>query len=492
MDHMKNAKDLPYLSAIELSSALSKKKISAVELLEASISRIEILDKKINAVVIRDFEQARLSAKAADAALAGGEKKPLLGLPITVKESFNVAGLPTSWGNPLYKNWCPNEDALVISRLKAAGAIIIGKTNVPFMLRDWQTYNDIYGTTNNPWNLNLTPGGSSGGSAAALAAGFTSLELGSDFAGSIRVPAHFCGIFGHKPSVNVVPLRGAGPPTSPPSPHLINDFLAAGPLARTANDLALAFEVLAGPDEIWDGKGYQLSLPSARHNKIEDFRVLVLNSHPLAPTSAAVAQSMDNLTKRLTKLGLNVSLGNSSLPDLAEITRTYVALFAAFVSGNMSIEDYQKVQETTKIFDKNEMGLIACYFRGCSMNYRDWLITTRKRNALREQWRNQYKEFDVILCPVMPTPAFPHDHSEPKQRQINIDGKLFPYSNQYAWVSIATLFGLPATVAPIGLTENDLPIGIQILGDYLEDYTCIKFAELLERELGGFIPPKKD
>jgi amidase len=485
---MKNNKDLLYQSASKLVSLLSTRKISSQELLEETISRIKTLDKKINAVVVRDFEQARLAAKAADAAIAKGERKSLLGLPITVKESFNATGLPTTWGNPHYKNWIPNADALAVTRLKEAGAIIIGKTNVPFMLMDWQSYNDIYGTTNNPWNLNLTPGGSSGGSAAALAAGFVSLELGSDLGGSVRVPANYCGVFGHKPSTNLIPMRGGGPPTSLPSPHLITDLGVAGPLARTAADLALALEILAGPDEIWDGKGYKLSLPAARHNDIKNFRVLILNTHPLCSTSKVIQQSMDDLAENLAKAGVSISR-DTQIPDLREITQTYVALFAAFVAGNIPLNQYQNYIIAAKKLMDNDLSIKACWLRGCAMSYRDWIMKTRQRGMLRQQWRNLFREFDVILCPVMPTVAFPHDHSNPEGRQIEIDGKLFPYSDQYAWVSIATLFGLPATVIPISQTEDGLPIGIQVIGDYLEDYTTIQFANLIECEVGNFSMP---
>jgi len=486
---MKNNNDLSYQSAIELVSRLANKKISSVELLEETISRIETLDKKINAVVVHDFEKARLAAKEADAAIARGEKKLLLGLPITVKESFNVAGLPTTWGNPQFKNWIPNADALAVSRLKEAGAIIVGKTNVPFMLMDFQSYNKIYGTTNNPWDVNLTPGGSSGGSAAALAAGFVSLELGSDLGGSIRVPAHYCGVLGHKPSFNLVPMRGGGPPTSPPSPHLLNDLVVAGPMARTANDLALGLKVLAGPDEMWDGKGYTLSLPPARHTVLNQFRVLVMNTHPLCPTAKAINQSIDDLVKHLIRVGVKTSYDTQAMPDLAEITRIFVSLFSAFVSGNMSTAEYQKIEADIKRLQDNDLSLEAYFLRGCTLTYRDWLMKARTRGALRQQCRNLFKEFDVIICPVMPTPALPHDHSDPEKRQIEIDGALYPSINQDAWLSMATLFGLPATVVPIGHNENRLPIGVQIIGDYLEDYTTIQFANLIESELGGFSKP---
>ena len=201
-----------YRTAVDLLQALAARQVSARELVDAAIARIEALDTKINAVVVRDFDRARTAADAADAARSRGEQRALLGLPMTVKEQFNVAGLPTTWGYEKFRNWRPESDALAVQRLKAAGAIILGKTNVPAGLSDWQSYNDVYGTTNNPWDLSRTPGGSSGGAAAALAAGFVPLELGSDIGGSLRAPAHFCGVFAHKPSVELIPQRGSGPP----------------------------------------------------------------------------------------------------------------------------------------------------------------------------------------------------------------------------------------------------------------------------------------
>src|SRR5689334_417463 len=250
-----------YRTAGALVADLAARRVSAVELLDQAIARIEAHDKSINAVVVRDFERARQASIAADQALARGERRPLLGLPMTVKESFNVAGLPTTWGIPAFKDWRPSQDALAVARLKAAGAVILGKTNLPLMISDWQSFNDVYGTTNNPWDRTRTSGGSSGGSAAALASGYVALELGSDINGSIRVPAHFCGVFGHKPSAGLVPLHGHVPPRAPStSADSTVGLGVAGPLARTAADLSLALGVLAGPDDA-DGIGYRLALP---------------------------------------------------------------------------------------------------------------------------------------------------------------------------------------------------------------------------------------
>src|SRR5437764_2625117 len=295
----------PYRTATDLVKALVDRKGSPRELVDAAIGRIEALDGKINAVVVRDFDRARTAADAADAVLAKGERRPLLGLPITVKEQYGIAGLPTTWGDPKFKDWRSEVDALAVQRLKAAGAIILGKTNVPINLRDWQSYNEVYGTTNNPWDLSRSPGGSSGGSAAALAAGFVPLEFGSDIGGSLRAPAHFCGVFSHKPSLDLVPQRGAGPPTIPAIP-VRGDLAVIGPMARSGADLALVLAVVAGPDELAEGVGYKLALPPPRHDKLADFRVLVVDKHPLCPTASSITAALDGLAERLGKTGCMV------------------------------------------------------------------------------------------------------------------------------------------------------------------------------------------
>src|SRR5215207_6036667 len=319
-----------YRSARQLVAALSERKLSSAELIDQAIAQIEARDGKLNAVVVRDFERARSAAAAADAAIARGERRPLLGLPITVKEAFNVAGLPTTWGIPAFKDWQPMQDALAVTRLKAAGAVILGKTNIPLAISDWQSFNDVYGTTNNPWDLTRTPGGSSGGSAAALAAGYVALELGSDLNGSIRQPAHCCGVFGHKPSTGLVPLHGHAPPRSSPTAADGTVGLGAvGPLARTADDLELALGLIAGPDDA-DGIAYQLTLPAPRRQRLAEFRVLIVDTHPLMPTAVAVRAALDRLAERLVGQGAHVARASPLLPDLAEAARLHQKLVFAF------------------------------------------------------------------------------------------------------------------------------------------------------------------
>ena len=481
--------DPSYSSAAALIEGLASKAVSSRELVDHAIARIEAIDTKINAVVVRDFEAAREAAKLADDALARGERRALLGLPMTVKEQFNVAGLATSWGDPKSRDWRPSADAVTVARLKAAGAIILGKTNVPRQLSDWQSYNEVYGTTNNPWDLTRTPGGSAGGSAAALAAGFVPLELGSDLGGSLRAPAHYCGVFSHKPSLDLVPLRGAGGPGTPASLFIRSDLVVAGPMARSATDLALGLTVLAGPDEMADGIGYKLELPRARHGRLKDFRLMLIDSHPLCPTANSVMRAMDLLAERLTRSGCTVSRASPLLPDLARTARIYGEILMASYGADLPADVRPFIESAAKALPPGDDSLAAFRLRGLAMSHPDWIRANRVRDGLRQRWRSFFMDFDVLLCPVMPAPAFSHDHSPQRLRQLDVDGKQIPYDDLMVWASIATLFGLPATTAPIDRSETGLPIGVQIISGYLEDHTTIAFAELIEREYGGFVPP---
>jgi amidase len=477
---------LNYGTTKELVGALAAGKISALELTDHVIARIEAVDQKLNAVVARDFDRGRDAAKSADAALARGERRPLLGIPMVVKESFDVAGLPTTWGVPQFKNFVPQDDAVMVARVKAAGAVILGKTNVPYLLGDWQSYNDIYGTTNNPWDLGRTPGGSSGGSSAALAAGFGPLSLGSDIGGSLRVPAHYCGIYAHKPTLNLIPPRGHRPPGMV---QRVSDLAVVGPMARSAADLDLALDVTAGPDEARAGIAYRLALPKPRHEHLKDFRVLVIGDHPSVPTAAAVRAALDLLSQRLVKAGAKVAHASPLLPDLAASARLYMRLLMSALSERWPAEIYQQAQTTAAAVKPDDDSLEAERHRGAVLSHRDWAAADTARIALQQQWADVFREWDVVLCPPMPTPAFVHDHSPMLERRVEIDGKQFSFFDQLVWPEIATTPGLPATAAPIGLSDTGLPIGVQIVGPHLEDRTPIAFAALMEREFGGFVPP---
>jgi amidase len=478
-----------FKTAVEISAALAAKQVSAVELAQDAIGRIERHDAKINAVCVRDFDRALSAAQAADAALARGEHKPLLGIPITVKESYNIAGLPTTWGIPEQKNFTPTEDALSIARVKDAGAVILGKTNVPLVLGDWQSYNDIYGTTNNPYDLGRTPGGSSGGSSAALAAGYGPLSLGSDIGGSLRVPAFHCGIYAHKPSYALAPSRGHTPPPLPPLPFN-RDLSVIGPMARSAADLAPLLDVIAGPDPL-DASAYRLELPAPRHAALKDFRVLLIDTDPVMPTDSVVRGSIERLAANLGKAGVRVERQSKLLPDFAASSRLYMRILLSFLAASFAPDFYAGAKQAAAALPDSDTSLAAERLRGIALSHRDWLMADGGRTRLRAQWRELFRTFDAVICPIMPTPAYPHDHSpEQDKRRIIIDGKEHAYLDQLAWPGIATLPGLPSTAIPTGFAPDGLPVGVQIVGPWLEDRTPLKLAELIEREFGGFVPPK--
>jgi amidase len=472
-----------------MATALAERKVSAVELAEQAIARIERCDGRVNAVCVRDFPRALDAARAADAALGRGERKPLLGIPMTVKESFNIAGLPTTWGYPQQRNFLPPEDALAVARVKAAGAVILGKTNVPTGLADWQSYNDIYGVTNNPFDAGRTPGGSSGGSAAALAAGYGALSLASDIGGSLRVPAHYCGVYAHKPSFALVPQRGHTPPPFPVIPGSV-DLGVIGPMARSAADLVLFLDVIAGPDERDEGVAYRLALPHARHEHLKDYRVLVLDAHPLLPVASTVRAAIDNLAGRLVGTGASVARQSALVPDLASGARLYMRLLFSVLSANWAPDVYAGIKKAAAAYGVDDVGLAAERARGAALSHRDWVAADRARMGLRVQWRALFDVFDAVICPVAPTPAFPHDHAPSHDaRQLSIDGVNYPYVDQLIWPGVVSTPGLPATAAPIGFSPEGLPIGVQIIGPRFEDRTPLKLAELIEREFGGFVAP---
>jgi amidase len=478
-----------FKTAVEMSAALKARQVSAVELAQDAIGRVERHDGKINAVCVRDFERALEAARAADAALARGETKPLLGLPLTVKESYNIAGLPTTWGFPPQKDFKPAADALSIARVKDAGGVILGKTNVPVGLGDWQSYNEIYGTTNNPFDLGRTPGGSSGGSSAALAAGYGPLSLGSDIGGSLRVPAFHCGVYAHKPTYNLVPMRGHTTPPLPAIP-IDRDMAVVGPMARGAADLSLLLDVMAGPDPLDAGVGYKLALPQSRHSDLRSFRVLVVEGHPLLPPDKDVRAAIETLAGNLAKAGVKLSHESPLLPDFAESSRLYMRRLLSFLGTFFQPEVIAGAKAAAAQLPADDRSLAAERLRGMTQTHRDWVLDDGARARLRAQWHEFFKSFDAVICPIMPTPAYPHDHSlEQEKRRIKIDGKDYVYPDQLAWPGIATLPGLPATAIPLGLSREGLPVGVQIVGPWLEDRTPLKLAELIEREYDGFVPP---
>ncbi len=436
-------------TASEMVRALATGAITATQLCEEAIERIERLDGAINAVVVRDFDRARATAREADAALARGDRRPLLGLPMTVKESFNVSGLPTSWGVPAMKAWIADSDATAVARLKAAGAVILGKTNVAMWLADWQSDNPVYGRVNNPLDLARTPGGSSGGAAAAVASGMVPLELGSDIGGSIRVPAAFCGIYGHKPSFLLVPGRGHAPAGMDGAPPVLG---VQGPLARSAEDLDLALSVLAGPDN-GDEVAYRLELPAPRHERLADFRVLVLTRHPAAETDSEIVAAVEALAARIDAAGARVSRKSDLLPDLLASHALFSTLLDTAISRGMS--------------DRTSISAHA------------FMDALDAQLGFRRRWAALFREFDVVIAPTFGVVAFQHDARPFGQRTHRINGVETPYGAQIAWPGVALLANLPATAMPIGFDRAGMPIGAQVIGPFLEDRTAIAFARLV-------------
>ena len=479
-----------FRSAEELSAALRAGEVTSVELTDEAIARIERDDKVINAICVPDFERARAAARGADQARARGEDRPLLGIPVTVKESYNIAGLPTTWGMPPHRNYMPAEDAVQVSRLKAAGAVVLGKTNVPLGLQDIQSFNEIYGTTNNPWDHGRTSGGSSGGSAAALASGFGALSIGSDIAGSLRTPAHFCGVYGHKPTLGLAANRGMVPPPAPALPVDL-DLAVVGPMARTARDLTLLLDVMAGPDPLTLGVAHDLTLPPARHERLGDFRVLVLDEHPLIPTGSAVRAAVNRVVDALVEGGARVERNSPLLPDLTEAATLYTHLLFSSSVARFPVEAYEQLRTRAAELSADDQSLGAARLRAMVFSHRDWMEANSRRELHRHGWRQVFAEFDAVVCPITPTPAFPHDHDpDLLERRIDIDGVGYPYFDQLVWAGLATMPGLPATAIPAGRSPEGLPVGVQLIGPAFEDRTPLWLAELLEQKIGGFQAPK--
>ncbi len=480
-----------FRSAGELAAALRAGEVSSVELTEAAIAGIERDDGAINAICVSDFDRARAAARHADQARRRAEDRPLLGVPVTVKESYDVAGMPTTWGMPQHRDFVPAEDAVQVSRLRAAGAVVLGKTNVPLGLQDLQSFNEIYGTTNNPWDRGRTSGGSSGGSAAALASGFGALSIGSDLAGSLRTPAHFCGVYAHKPTIGLAATRGMVPPPGPALPVDL-DLAVVGPMARTARDLALLLDVMAGPDPLTLGKAHRLALPPARHDRLCDFRVLIIDEHPFIATGAAVRAGMSRVVDALVAGGARVERRSPLLPDLAEAATLYTQLLFSGSVARFPVDTYEQLRTRAARLSADDQSLDAARLRGMVLSHRDWIEVNERREIHRHGWRQLFGEFDAVVCPITPTPAFPHDHNpDLLERRLDIDGVGHPYFDQLVWAGLATMPGLPSTAIPAGRSSEGLPVGVQLIGPTFEDRTPLRLAELLEQQIGGFQAPEQ-
>jgi amidase len=479
-----------FATATAMLAALRARRLSAAELLELHRRRIQRHNPRLNAIVEPDFERARVVAEAADARRARGEDAPLLGLPLTLKESINVTGLRTTVGMPHWAEFRSEYDAPVTVRVRGAGGVIMAKTNVPQMLADWQSANPVYGRANNPWDLGRSPGGSTGGGAAALAAGLTPLEYGSDIGGSIRVPAVFCGVYGHRPSETAMPRSGQFP--IPPLPNAAVVMGVQGPLARSAEDLALALDVAAGP-EAGEDVAWRLALPPARHDRLATFRVAVLPPIDWVPVDAELLAAQDQLASRLGRLGCQVkTVQPEALGDHRRHYTLYLNLLSAVSSARLPEEDRRQRLDVLKTRDDE---WAAAQRRGIEAAAPDYIAWHGQRERYRAAWRTFFREWDVLLAPAWIGPAFPHlDKPHPPtpawlRQTVDINGRPVPYELGLVYPAVSTVAGQPATAFPLGLTRAGLPIGLQAIGPYLEDRTPIRAAALIAREWGGFTPP---
>lgn len=480
--------DLEDATAAQLTRAIRDRALSSRELLGHFLARIEQRNPGLNAIVAMDADRAWAAASAADAATARGEAAgPLHGLPMTVKDVWETEGLVTTAGAAELREYVPEADALTVGRLKAAGAIIFGKSNTPLYAGDFQTFNDVYGLTRNPWDLTRTAGGSSGGAAAAVAAGLTPLELGSDIGGSIRNPAHYNGVYGLKPSWGVVPSRGHIP--GPPGSLVETDVNCGGPLARSLEDLRMALTVVAGPVPE-DAAAWHLHLdPGPEIDTVTSVRVasVFAEGTDLLPVARDVRASLDEFASRLAGAGVQVDAVPLPVP-LADGLRSWQELVLPIIGTGLPDDDFAAFAELEAVPGDDPMLTAG---RALASRYRSWAHANTNRQRQRAAWATLFQHHDVVLAPVMPTTAFPHDTDRPiTERVVDVDGTAVPHLIAMAWCGAIGAMLLPVVTLPIGPTSAGLPVGIQVIGPFLSDLRLLQIAELLQAEVGNaFTPP---
>jgi amidase len=464
----------PWAPAHVLAAQIRAGDVSSREATEGYLERIGRAGP-VNAVVTVDAEGARHRADAADAARKEGQSLgPLHGVPVTVKDLIAVAGMRTTNGEQRYRYFVPDADATAVARLRRAGAVILGKTNTPPKGADVVTHNAVFGVTRNPWDLSRTPGGSSGGSGAAIAAGLAALDLGGDIGGSIRLPAHFCGVYGHKPSFGIVPLDGQ----MPVEKLRRADMCVLGPLARSAADLAIALEVISGPTAP-DSRAWKLKLDSPRRSPLEDYRLAVWLDDPACSTAEEVRGVLEHAVTRLREAGATIVTAPPPV-ELSHAHDLYFRLLDGEIADSIPLR---------RLFTVLRPLLPARSFalrqiRYVTSSHAEWLGASEEREHLRERWRRFFGDFDALLCPVARVVAPPLDQHPVQRRSLTVDGHrergVERYLTLTAWNSLASAAYLPATVAPVGFTRGGLPVGIQIIAGYLDDNTAIDVACHLE------------
>ncbi|MFF3273751.1 amidase [Streptomyces chrestomyceticus] len=466
-------------------AALCRREISSRDLLEQYLRHIAQANPHVNAIVTLDADAARAAADRADRHLAetGRPLGPLHGLPMTVKDALETKGMRTTSGSPDLSGHIPDRDADAVALLRAAGAVLVGKTNVPVMCQDIQTSNPLFGTTDNPYDSTRTAGGSSGGAAAAVATGLTSLEVGSDLAGSLRLPAAYCGVHALRTSrgaAPVVPVRGHIPRL--PGWATSSDMVTLGPMARTADDLDLLLDVLVAPAPA-DRGGWTITLPAPARTELAQYRVGVWADDAYCRVDAETRALLDQVTALLRSVG--ASIDDTTRPvDFAESNTLFQRLL--FATGSAAATDSAfaaDVAAAEKIPADDPAGL---FLRSRTMRHRDWCVADEAQQQLRAAWDRYFAGHDVLITPAAPTAAVPDQTgTPPPQRFITVDGVKRPFFDQTSWVNLASLVGLPSVVVPAGRTADGLPLAVQIIGPYLADRTLVAMAKHLAPHLPG-------
>ncbi|WP_439100334.1 amidase [Congregibacter sp.] len=477
-----------YRSAFGLAQDIKAGKLSAVTVLEFYLDRIEQFNPDINAVVALDADRALARAVAADKAAAENEDwGPLHGVPMTIKDAWCTEGLVTVGGIPERRDFVPEKNAVAVQRLVDAGAIIFGKTNVPFMSADLQSFNEIYDVTNNPWNVERTCGGSSGGAAAALASGLTPLELGSDIGGSIRTPSHFNGVFGHKSSYELISKRGH----LPPGDKVLSepDLSCAGPLATCVDDLEQALALLAGPAP--DITAHPLpALPTPSFRDASHLRVAVWADDEFCTVDRAIAEHIESAAKTLEQLGAHVDRKARPAIDPQANHENYLQLLMSVIGADVPEEVRQMARDMVAAADPDDHSEALLQMKGIALDHRGWIVQNEIRQHTRVAWEAFFRDYDVLLCPCAHVPAFEHDHHPDMQaRVIPVNGIERPYTDVLKWAGLTLNAYLPATAVPLGTTADGLPVGMQIASRYLGDRTTLAVARLLETHHRAFVPP---
>ncbi len=481
--------ELDSMTATGALAAMAAGRLGSEELLDAHLARIEATNPTLNAVVATDTERARDRCRQADDARARGESwGPLHGLPMTIKDSYETEGIVTTSGAPDLAGHVPDTDADAVDLLRRGGAVVFAKTNLPLYAGDIQTFNDVYGLTRNPYDPERTVGGSSGGAAAALAAGYTLLELGSDIGGSIRCPAHYCGVAGIKPSWWVISKRGHIP--GPPGARRAPDLSVAGPMARSVADLELAMDVLT-VDGVHSVPGARLPEASPAVATLEGCRVGVWSQDPTGPIGADVAATLDRLAGQLEDAGAQVRTDVRPVTPTEEWFPLYLQLLTAAMSAGMDPAERDLLASIGDGIPSDTTDPMLAAARGAGIEHLEWMRLDERRHQVIAGWQQVFTEIDVMVAPAAPTPAFPHDQTPLTTRLLDVDGTQVPALMHLVWAGVATLPLLPGVVVPAGLTSGGLPVGVQVIAPRFADRTALAAARHIETLTGGFVPPPK-